>query len=113
MGVEGGQDVQASVDYDGRAGKGSGVLSSISIKQVLVERITSPVSEDKLYLSFRVFETSTPMRIASRVVQASQDGFCAELAEMQPVTRNILRMVLVKLKTGGPSVRSMTSLLKD
>ncbi len=113
MGVEGGQDVHAPAEYDGKAGNGRGVLTSISLKQVQVEQTTSAVAEERLYLSFRIFETSTPVRLVSRVLQATPNSFCAELSGMQPATRNVLRMVLSKLKVGGESVRSKTSLMKD
>jgi len=113
MGVEGGQQVHAPAEYDGKAGNGRGIVTSISIKQALVEETSSSVSEERIYLSLRIFETSTPVRLVSRVVEASQNSFCAEFTDLPPATRNILRMVIAKLKTGGESVRSMTSLMKD
>lgn len=113
MGIEGGLEVHAPADYEGKAGEGTGILTSISLKQVQVEKVSAPVSQDRLYLSFRIFETSTPVRLASRVLQASGEGFCAEFTGLQPATRNILRMVLSKLKSGGPRVRSKTSLMRD
>ena len=107
-----GETVACACDFSFAGGSGTGKIAMISTKSAEVVETTEKPS-NKVTLIFRIFETSTPIRLPSKVVSSQEKSFVAEFTDTQPVMRNMLRMAIVKLRSGGDAVRCARALLRD
>ena len=106
------EQVDCTCEFSFRGGEGQGRLTSLSRNGAEISDATAQPSE-KLTLSLRIFETSTPIRLPSTLLSAKEKTFEAGFVDLQPALRNLLRIALRKLRDGGPSVRARSALMKD
>ncbi len=112
MAEEASFEVSAEVQFSGSGQSGSGKMVKISRKGVQIEAPEAVKAETNMSIAFRFFDTSTPIHVPVKVTESSTGGFYTEFMDLQVVTKNMLRMMLSKLKQVPADQRSPIALLR-
>jgi hypothetical protein len=107
-------EVTAACSFRSSATEGTGVITRISRTEAEIDGVTAELKNDSpIQLFFRIFETSTDIKVSAKVTKCSRSGFVAEFGGLEPALRNILRMALGKLKLRGKEALSKKALMTD
>jgi len=107
-------EVSTACSFRANTQDGTGVITRISRTEASIDKVTLELKNDaQIQLFFRVFETSTDLKVSAKVTKSSGKSFVAEFSGLEPTLRNILRMAIGKLKLCGKEALSERALMTD
>ena len=109
-----GSPVNARINYDCKAGTGEGRLVEIAAKGARVAQADLSLGAgENVALSYSFFATSTPVRMTAEVKEGAGDSFTAHFTNVDPILKNMLRLILRKLKNQPEGQPCNDALLPD